>query len=488
MWMMKVFAGLAVLVMAPFACAQGALPWGQALSVPALDAMPNVALYYVASYSWVGTHTDYDMARQAADAFLKSNPETPTYLVLGPGGYQTCDDVPLPAVAKGGGETATVSIIGYGSNVSSIMKRAGCGTASSTLSVSGTSVGAVEGATFQGFTVNANHLDPAACGFYGMEDSMVLDVACGNAVPGADHEMEFGAVVAGNAGQDAGLNLYNLKAFDTVGTGKGALITPVWNGTALTSGTLVSGGTKAYTQQYARVQIIGANVSTCSSLPTATVQVASTATTSFSNLPTTNYGEITGITVTNAGVCASTDQLYLLVQDGVPVTYGMKFTNLNMSHAWNLETTAAAAYAEAWMPASQNNTIFGEHAYTNQTIQIGEYGNANKHTSAFFDGAGEYGAEIRGRSGRFVDSIFSWDGSSYLGSSGYLVDGAAGSYAGWTVGNSQCTDSIGDFVSVMTGQGVLQPGAAPPAGVSLADIEACDGSLVVNWPTLVGSY
>ncbi len=484
---MKTFAVLALLLAARLAAAQGALPWGQALSVPALAAAPNVALYYVASYSGVGTHTNYDMAMRAAGAFLAANPKTPTYLVLGPELYETCDDAALPAVSMGGGKTATVSIIGYGSNVSSLSKNPGCGSAPATLYVSGTGAGAIQSATFQGFAVSANHLDSAACGFYGMQNSTLLDVSCGNAKPGADHEIEFGSVQYGNIGEDYGLTVYNLKALDDVGVGKGAEVTPLWNGALLSGGTVVSGGSKAYTQQYTRVQLIGPDLATCSVVPTAAVSVSGIESAKFNNLSATTYGAVTGITVANPGKCASTDQLYFLIQDGVPVTYGMKFTNLNMSHVWNLETTASAMYAEGWLPNSGNNTIFGEHPYTNQTIQILENGQGNKHTSAFFDSPGQFGAEIGGRAGQFTDAIFSWDGSTYLGSSGYLLTGPVGGYGSWTIQNSQCTDNSNGFVSVVTGQGALPSTSSPPSGVTLNDIEACDGSLAVHWPTQVSS-
>ncbi len=484
---MKQHISIAFLLVSQMASAQGALPWGQAVSVPALAAQSDVALFYVAAYKWTGAHTDYDMARQAADAFLTMNPQTPTYVVLGPAAYQTCDDVALPVVSTGSGASATVSIIGYGSNVSSLTKRTGCAANNATFTVRESTTGAVRNALFQGFTVSAGHIDAAACGFYGMSGGTVFDVGCGDAIPGADHEVEFGDQDGRAAGQDYNVLIYNLKAFDTVGAGKGALLTPLWNGSALVGATLVNGGTKQYTQQYTRAQVIGPDLASCTTVPTVTPRVSTVGSVRFPNLPATTYGYVTGITIANPGNCASTGQLYILVQDGVPVANGMKFSNMVMSHAWNLETTASAIYGEAWMPLSGNNTTVGEHIWTNQTIQIAEYASGNKHINAYLDGPGTYGAAIYGHSGSFTNPVFTWDGPTYVGSSGYLLGGAAGAYGGWLIRNSQCTDSSADFVSVTTSKGILSAADTAPSGTTLNDIEACDGTNAINWPTQVNA-
>jgi len=481
---MKILA-LALLWVAGYvAMAQGALPWGKATSVPSLAAQSDVMLFYVADYSWSGAHTDYDMARRAADAYLAAHPTTPTYLVLGPEAYQTCDDVGLPVVPTGTGTAATVSIIGYGSNVSSLMKRAGCGTTTATLNLRDAASVYVQNALFQGFTVSASHLDAAACGFYGLENSTVFDLACSNAAPRSDHEVEFGNLDA--TGKDYGLAIYNLKAYDSVGVGKGALLTPTWSGTALTGVSVVSGGTKKYTQQYTRGQIIGPGIASCSSIPILSLGVTNTQQGKFDNLPTVNYGYVVGGTVTSGGNCTDTSDLYVLVQDGVPVSYGMKFTNLQMSHVWNLESTASAMYGEGWMPDSGSNTIIGEHTYTNQTVQILEEAIGNKHTNAFFDGPGAYGAAIYGRSGSFLNPVFGWDSQTYVGSTGYLFAANQNTYSGWTVSNSQCTSSSPSFVSVVDTAGIVRSSDTLP-GISLQDIEACDGTNSIDWPTSVST-
>jgi hypothetical protein len=478
---------VALLLSAKIATAQGALPWGQAVSIPLLETQQGVALFYVSSYQWVATHTDYDMARQAADAYLVAHPQTPTYVILSPAVTQTCDAVPLPTVPTGSGTFSTVSIIGYGSNVSTLVKRAGCALRPATLAHLDSPSGLVSNALYQGFTVNANHLDIAACGFYGMSSSTFLDLSCGNAAPGADHEVEFGNSDANNIGRVYAAAIYNLKAYDGTGVGKGANLTPVWSGGALTGVTVVSGGTKMYTKQYIRATVVGPDLSSCTTVPTLSPNVSSAATGQFSNIPTVTYGYVTGATIANPGNCASTARLYILIQDGVTSTYGMKFTNISSSHAWNLEATGSNPYGEAWLPASSSNTIMGEHPYTNQTVQIAEYGNSNKHINAFFDSPGEFGAAIYGPAGSFVNSVFSWDSSTYVASSGYYLGAASGIYKKWALQNSQCTSSSANFITVTTPQGALPAGNPPPAGVTFNDLERCDGTNLVDWPTQVSS-
>jgi hypothetical protein len=470
---------------ARMAVAQGALPWGgPALSVPLLATQPGVAMFYVSSYTWVGVHTDYDMARQAADAYLTENPETPTYLVLGPAQTQTCDDVPLPSVSLGNGTSSTVSIIGYGSRVSNIIKRVGCAASSATLRVSESANGPVINAWYQGFTVSANHIDGAACGFYGLANSTLLDVACGNAVPGADHELEVGNLDANSMGEVRNISIMNLKAFDNVGGGKGAILTPQWSAGRLAAVVLGSGGAKMYSQQYTRAQLVGPGLSSCSIVPTLTPVMSSLGAVNYPSLPTVHYGYVTGATITNPGNCSNTGQLYILIQDGVPVLYGMKFSYMVMSHVWNLESTASSYYGEAWLRDSVKNLIIGEHTYTNQTIQIREYGALNNHVNAYFDGPGEYGAVIDGKTGSFSNSIFSWDSATYPLAVGYYL--GVGFYQAWTISNSQCTNSTVNFTSIETAQGPLLAPASAPSGVSLKDIERCDGSNSVDWPTQVG--
>jgi hypothetical protein len=265
------------------------------------------------------------------------------------------------------------------------------------------------------------------------------------------------------------------------------LLTPTWSGKALTGVSVVSGGTKKYTQQYTRGKIIGPGLSSCSSIPILSLGVTNTQQGTFNNLPTVNYGYVVGGTVTSGGNCTDTSDLYVLVQDGVPVSYGMKFTNLQMSHVWNLESTASAMYGEGWMPASGNNSITGEHTYTNQTVQIMEAGTANKHANAFFDGPGQYGAAIYGRAGSFTNAIFSWDSQTYVGSAGYLFAANPSTYSRWIISNSQCTDSSPNFVSVIDTAGIVSSSDTLPAGISLQDIEACDGTNSIDWPTSVST-
>lgn len=142
--------------------------------------------------------------------------------------------------------------------------------------------GKIRNAVFQGFTVDANHIDASACEFYGISNSTFFDVSCGDAQPGADHELEFGNAKAPVLGQDSNLTLYNIKAFDGVGAGKGALLTPQWNKGALVGVVVGNKGTKAYTSNYSRARIIGPGLMTCASVPVLTPTIANTTQYNFS--------------------------------------------------------------------------------------------------------------------------------------------------------------------------------------------------------------
>jgi hypothetical protein len=132
------------------------------------------------------------------------------------------------------------------------------------------------------------------------------------------------------------------------------------------------------------------------------------------------------------------------------------------------------------------NSIIGEHPYAGQPIQILEYGSSNVHVNAYFDGPGEYGAAIYGKSGTFINSVFAWNGANYPASAGYYLGAAPDVYQKWSITNSQCTNSSANFISITTAQGPLQATDPAPSGVSLHDIENCDGSNSVDWPTVVG--
>lgn len=482
--MVRVPSLIALLFSSTVLLAQGSLPWGPALSAPleSTTAGPAGGVFRVADFSATGAHTDYDIARQAADAYAAANPASGSVLILKTGVNETCDAVPLPSLGTSGGKWSTTTIFGFGSGVSRIVKKNGCPASAATLSHLDSPTGQLSRGWYQGFTVDANHIDAAACNLYGMSLTTFLDVACGNAAIGADHEAEFGNRDANSVGWMDNIYIYNLKTFDTIGGGKGAVLTPKWAGGSLAAVVLTNAGTKRYTQQLTHAQLIGPDVATCSSLPALTPTVSNLAPVRYQNVGTVNYGFVTGARVTAAGKCGSTARIYILVQDGAPVTYGMKFSNMADSHVWNLEPTGSSTYGEAWLFGTNNNLIYGEHPYTNQTIQIAEYGNGNRHIGAFFDSPGQYGAAIYGQNGTFQHSIFSWDGTSYLGSSGYFFNNDPRVYHDWTVENSQCTNSTSGFLSIMTLQGSVPGTAVLPAAIKLRDIERCDGTNVLDWP------
>jgi hypothetical protein len=426
---------------------------------------PQPGVFYVATYSSSGTHTDYDMARQAADAYAIANLWTGSVLVLKPTANVTCDAVPLPSL----GVSSTTSIIGAGSGVSSIVKSAECPASAATLRHDDSPNGELSRAWYQGFTVDANHVDLAACEIYGMSLTTFLDVACGNAVASADHELEFGNRDPNSVGWMDNIYIYDLKTFDSVIGGSGAVLTPVWASGALRAVTVSNGGTSPYTAQYARAQLTGADISTCSSVPTLTLKLSS-------------RSYIDGATIANAGMCQSTAHLYILVQDGTPVTYGMKFSNMADSHVWGLRATNSSTYGEGWLNGSANNSIYNEQPNANQLIQITDNANGNRHINPLLTNPGGYAVAIYSQNGTFQNALLTWDNSSYIAASGYFIGNDPRVFQDWMIQNSSC-GSVGsnNFISITTRDGTLSANNPLPPGVKPQSIEACDGTNNVGW-------
>jgi hypothetical protein len=426
---------------------------------------PQPGVFYVTAYSAGGTHTDYDMARQAADAYAVANLWTGSILVLKPTANMTCDAVPLPSL----GMSSTTSIIGAGSGVSSIVKSADCSASAATLRHDDSPNGELSRAWYQGFTVDANHVDLAACEIYGMSLTTFLDVACGNAVASADHELEFGNRDPNSVGWMDNIYIYNLKTFDSVIGGSGAVLTPLWTSGTLRAVTVSNGGTSPYTAQYARAQLTGADISTCSSVPTLTL-----------TLNSRSY--IGGATITNAGACQSTEHLYILVQDGTPVTYGMKFSNMADSHVWGLLATNTSTYGEGWLNGSANNSIYNEQPDANQLIQITDNANGNRHINPLFVNPGGFAAAIYSQNGTFQNARLTWDGSSYIAASGYFVGNDPRVFQDWMIQNSYCgSTSSSNFIPITTRSGMLSANNPVPPGVKPQNIEACDGTTDLDW-------
>ena len=437
-----------------------------AATAPLLGSTPaQPGVYSVSAYSASGAHTDYDMARQAADAYAVANPWTGSILVLKPTANFTCDAVPLPSL----GLSSTTSIIGAGSGTSSIVKSAACPAGAATLRHNDSPNGALSRGWYQGFTVNANHVDSAACEFYGMFLTTFMDVACGNALANADHEVEFGNVDANNFGWMDNIYIYDLVTFDSVTPGAGAILSPLWASGALSAVTVSSGGTSPYTSLYARAQLTGADISTCSNMPTITLTL-------------TSGGYINGAVVTNPGTCGSTARIYILVQDGTPATYGMKFTNMADSHVWGLQANNSATYGEAWFTGSSDNSIYNENPSSNQFIQISDNGNGNKHINPRFANAGGYAAAIYSQNGTFQNVLMTWNSGAYIAASGYFIGNDPRVFQDWMIQNSQCGSiSSNNFVPLTTRSGLLSANNPLPPGVKPQNIESCDGTHSVHW-------
>ena len=172
--------------------------------------------------------------------------------------------MPLPSL----GVLSTTSIIGAGSGVSKIVKSPERSASAATLGHNDSPSGALSRGWYQGFTVGANHVDLAACEIYGMSLTTFLDEACGNAVANGDHELEFGNRDANSVGWMDNIYIYDLKTFDSVPGGSGAVLAPVWKLSSLNAVMVDNGGTIPYTSEYARAEVTGADIATWSSGPT----------------------------------------------------------------------------------------------------------------------------------------------------------------------------------------------------------------------------
>lgn len=440
--------------------------------------------FYVAAYQASGTHTQYDMARQAADAYAIANTNTGSLLILLPGLNRTCDAAPLPNPA---GSWATTSIIGYGSAVSIIQKQTNCGTSAATFSHPASITGLLSRGWYQGFEIDAAHIDTAACNTYGYALTTFIDVTCANA-QGTDHEWEFGSTAANNTGWMDNIYGYNIRVLDNVGGGKGAIVGLTWTGTTLTAGTITNPGTKNYTQSYIKGTLIGPGLASCTTVPTLTIQVSDVSSTTFPNLPPTIYGVPNGVTITNGGNCTNTSQLYVLVQDEYTtgVTSGFKFTNMADSAMYDVEALGTYTNGEFISNITSNNGWINEHPFTNDTYEIVDQGSANKHVNTEFDSPGYYAAVLDGQEGSFVNPSISWDGNAYLGSSGYWARHATTDIhqiTGWTIVNSMCTEgsdaNTNPYFNIVTAANGLpiSPTNLMPTGLTLNNVQICDGSL-----------
>ena len=435
---------------------------------PLFAGTPNQpGVFYVSEYAASGTHTDYDMARQAADAYAAElSWSVGSVLVLKAGVNYTCDAAPLPSL----GNVSTTSLIGSGSGLSSLVKSPGCASSAATLSHLDSPNGALSRGWYQGFTVDANHIDAAACGMYGMSLTSFVDVACGNAVAGADHELEFGNRDANSVGWMDNIYIYSLKTFDSVAGGKGAVLAPVWSGGELTGVTLVNGGTEPYTPQYTRMQVFGPDLPTCSTVPTLTPTFGANS-------------RISGAVITTHGACASTAHLAILIQDGTPVTYGMKFSNMADSQVWGLEALGSTTYGEGWLMGSNNNTIANEKPGPNQLFGMTDNANGNRHLNPVFVSPGGYAAGIYSQNGTIQSPMLTWDSSSaYPAASGYYFGNDHRVYQDWMVQDSTCGSSpSSSYLSAVTEKGVLSNSNVLPAGAKLQNLAECNGTNTTNW-------
>lgn len=437
------------------------------LALVGVTAAQDVGTFRVSDFAASGTHTAYDIARQAADAYASSYPATGSVLYLPAGFVQTCDSAPLPVSASGYG---TTSIVGAGVGVTILQKRTGCAASAATLSHTA-AIGPLSRGRYEGFTVDANHIDAAACEIYGMQQTTISQVSCGNAA-GGDHEFELGNNVANNAGWADNIYGYQLSTYDTVGVGKGAILAPVWSGTSLSALTLTNAGTKAYSQ-FVRATLIGPGVASCTTVPTFIPTITNTLSANFPNVGVVNYGPVSGATVLTAGNCPSMAQssIYVLIQDGLTTTYGIKMTNVADSHFWDMEPTGANYYGLYWSNHSGNNQIVGEHPYTNATVGIYDAGPGNRHTNTEMDSVGQYGFQIVSTTGSVQNPIFIWDSAvSYIGATAFYFSNSAPSYIDYQVSNSNCSSFTPNFVLA------AYAGSSIPAGVHLTNTSACNGS------------
>ena len=164
---------------------------------------------------------------------------------------------------------------------------------------------------WQGFSVDANYIAPAAVNVYGAQQFTMKDMILADATDGSDHEVEFGNAADTAHGWTFEPYLDNVDLGTFRGFGTGAIISTTVSG-GVPSFTVTAGGSN---YDSATTQVILAGTSDfgrpCSSPGTTTATISG--------------GAITGITSSATG-CVS--PVYTIVYGGADVSYGYKFSNV----------------------------------------------------------------------------------------------------------------------------------------------------------------
>jgi hypothetical protein len=195
--------------------------------------------------------------------------------------------------------------------------------------------------------------------------------------------------------------------------------------------------------------------------------------------------KISGAMVNSAGSCASTTHLYIVVQDGTPVTYGMKFSNMADSHAWQLQALGETTYGIAWMMGSNNNSIANEAPNSGELYGMYDNANGNRHLTPVFKNPAGYAAVIWSQNGTVQSPLLTWGNSTYQAASGYLLGNDRHVYHDWVINDSTCgSTSSANFLPIVTQRGVLSSSNGVPAGARPQNIEACDGTDAIHWQVI----
>lgn len=235
-------------------------------------------------------------------------------LILPPGNTNSCIGWVEPTVTTPG--NPNVAIVGAGKRASTITQTCSISNAVLTQPNSGVAF-ALAGLDWEGFTVNANFLAPAAMNVYGAQQFKIAHVQLLNPADGSDHYIEFGHPSAANhnLAWTYEMDLEDIDTGNYHGPGTGA------TGTAsVASGVptiTVTAGGSSYASAYTQLILSGSGANAdkpCTTRGTDTFTISG--------------GVITAITTTATGC---TSPLYVSVFGGNQVKYCFKFNDASDS-------------------------------------------------------------------------------------------------------------------------------------------------------------
>ena len=269
---------------------------------------------------------------------------------------------------------------------------------------------------WQGFSVDANYIAPAAVNVYGAQQFTMKDMILADATDGSDHEVEFGNAADTAHGWTFEPYLDNVDLGTFRGFGTGAIISTTVSG-GVPSFTVTAGGSN---YDSATTQVILAGTSDfgrpCSSPGTTTATISA--------------GAITGITSSATG-CVS--PVYTIVYGGADVSYGYKFSNVTDAKQISDLTNGGVGWI-AGMYIADTDTALKIYNYHPESVLQGALilGSADFYSSQC-DTIFQYCFNIQGGGTVNLHSpFFEWNNPNMTGSRDYLFLNQGGGIPGYS--------------------------------------------------------